>query len=1197
MMRKMLPVSSPLSLRARSDRPKNRPMNQRTNRGALPGTVACLLLALLVSASAQTVSLEPSVLRRIPAADIGDGRYWQQLRIVLSQDDAASPEAITILMPEGVVVSDTDEDGAIFDEIRVVYRATGAELPRFKTATVSSASRIVIESQERAGAGGELYVQFPIISTASPSASDLPYRDVLFADARESDLSGADLPVLNFVDSQSFASAGSMGIVDLGAPLAAGVDTTTTARGTWFPSDPAVLVLSLPDLVFDAGLGSPNRLAGHGDADDANDTVYRFFFSSDALLSVNTDVAIEALRVNGDGDTVYSENEGQGGSVRLVTRDLAAGSYWLYVTADVTGDIPLARSRVLVVRHEPVIERLGPSGTEPLTFDSGGLLDSAGTANGRGSRRLSLDLSVVDHDDSAMVHLFYSGNPNLGPANVTVTGETALLAGADAITISGALPEETTRFDWNTSGPIPVPTGDYYLYAIAVGGGQSSIERMSRQILVRHAPFLRLDATRDDGTVDTIITGGTRPQRLLTLTWGRNGFGGDEDVDDDALIDLYYSDRDDFAVPADVDVIEAAAASPTQDTHQIVGGLSKDADGRQDNQFVWDLWSLEGGDSIPASDRAYAIYGVISDGVYRRLVRMDGGTPGDAGSWLRFAHQPVIRPLQPVADLNIDGAHTARVSWEDMDLDDDARIRLVLSAEDHGSVSDYDAVTAGLAFVVNSADGRALPEVDPAFDLSEDASVDYYDVGTTHLSRSLNADGAPQPGTYTVYLAITEGPSFDSSTRAWRAPGRLHVASPGTAAGAAPFRLRPETFTIATGGEAQSIDVTVDAGGDTVDLVLLTLRLDGSLFSVRDMDPQAEGIQPFAVGAGFRTSKLVANTATSDESGGLFLTLEYFDPVVAGIPGLQGDRPLAHFDLLANGGAGAEPIQLIVDADNDHPSQLERGGVVIRVPQATELATAHLVDGRAAVGGRVILEGRTDRAAIVDVALRRWGQYTDIVDSLFAATNDEDESRPGVQVRLDTEGDFALLDVPPGQFDLHLRRAGYLEGRAVGLDLFPGAIVGGVRPSTSGAQGDSIMLGGDVAGYVDASGVSSPDNEVTLADWDYVAALFGRQVADTDDSSHADISGDGVVNVRDLSLVGANFRDHGPRPVYRRASTRPGAAVVALALPQVIAMGGHGQSRPVRRPSSHTRCPGRAALQLRPMVARRSWPLAGATYG
>ena len=134
-IRKMLPVST-----------RQSPCTRRSIQITLLGMAVWALLTPATPASAQTVSLEPAVLQRIPPADIGDGRYYQQLRIVLEHDDAASSEAISIDLPEGVVISDTDSDGALFDEIRVVYRAVDAELPRFKAATVTSESRIVIES-------------------------------------------------------------------------------------------------------------------------------------------------------------------------------------------------------------------------------------------------------------------------------------------------------------------------------------------------------------------------------------------------------------------------------------------------------------------------------------------------------------------------------------------------------------------------------------------------------------------------------------------------------------------------------------------------------------------------------------------------------------------------------------------------------------------------------------------------------------------------------------------------------------------------------------------------------------------------------------------------------------------------------------------------------------------------------------------
>ena len=77
----------------------------------------------------------------VPAGDVAGGRYWQQLRVVLDHDDAPSTETVTIDLPAGVALEDTDGDGGLFDEVRVVYRAVDTELPRFQAATVTDAQR------------------------------------------------------------------------------------------------------------------------------------------------------------------------------------------------------------------------------------------------------------------------------------------------------------------------------------------------------------------------------------------------------------------------------------------------------------------------------------------------------------------------------------------------------------------------------------------------------------------------------------------------------------------------------------------------------------------------------------------------------------------------------------------------------------------------------------------------------------------------------------------------------------------------------------------------------------------------------------------------------------------------------------------------------------------------------------------------
>ncbi|MBT4610080.1 MAG: hypothetical protein HOC05_08570 [Gemmatimonadetes bacterium] len=1095
----------------------------------MPRLVAALALGISLSlgataVDAQSVAIEPPELARVPRGDAGDQLYWQQLQITLAHPDEASSEAIRIGLPPLLVLHDADGDGALFDEVRVVYRAVSNELPRFEASTTTTEESIVLSSQGVAAAGGQVYVQFPCRATSnSPSATAVSYGAIEFADPAEVDVTQQS-PEISFIASNDLAAMGSMGIVDLAAPLSGAADTLTSARGTVYPASATVLVLDLPDLVFDGGEAHPNRRAGLGDGNDANDTPYLFYFATEPnLTQIGPDVATPAVVVA--DESIYQENEGTGASVHLLTRDLPSNTYWLYVVSEVTGRVPLGRSRALVVRHEPVIEQLGVRdndllAADAMVFDSGGLLDEQGQVNGEGPRRLVIQLQVVDHDDSARIHLFYSADPNLGPSDITRDGTLATLAGATAITGTDGVAEHTRRIDWRTVSPL-VEIGDYYVYAVAVGGSQATVDRTTHQILVRHSPFLRLDDL--DAAMDgaSIITGGLRPQRFLTLGWGQSGVDGDVDADDEALISLYLSPTPDISIPDGVAQIEQEEAA-----HLIVAGLNEEDDDRLSNQFVWDLWSLADGDFVPTAMQDYYLYGVIDDGSLSRLTRMGGSTPTP----LQFEHPPALLPLQPATPITVGAGESARISWQDMDLDDDARLRILLSPEDHGDSTDYSSVVSGQTYVVNSADGFAPSDVDLEMDLSEDDAADAFDLTTGHLQRGPNTSGAPQAGTYHVYLAITDDGTFGSDTRAWRTPGTLTLGGPAAIPARRVFNLLPENFTIGVNADRQQIDVVVDALEQSVDLVLITLRLDSAIFDVIDQDPGREGIQPFFVRDGFQGSKLVSNEATVEE-GSLLLTCEYFDPAPDGIPALVGDRALVAMEIVAIAGDGISDIQLLTDADNGQPSQLERDGEIIVPATAEPLATARLIPGRGTVNGTVSLEGRTDHSASIDVGWRHWGAFLDIEDSLFAVSNDIDSDRAGVQVSLQPDGSFQLSQTPTGRLDLHVRIDGYLEGRIAGLELHPGSTLDNVRPAT--VTGDTLLLGGDVAGYLNADGISLPDNEVTLADWDFVASLFARNLAADADSARADITGDGQVTIRDLTLVSANYLGRGPTPVYR----------------------------------------------------------------
>ncbi|MEE3258221.1 MAG: FlgD immunoglobulin-like domain containing protein, partial [Candidatus Latescibacterota bacterium] len=283
--------------------------------------------------------------------------------------------------------------------------------------------------------------------------------------------------------------------------------------------------------------------------------------------------------------------------------------------------------------------------------------------------------------------------------------------------------------------------------------------------------------------------------------------------------------------------------------------------------------------------------------------------------------------------------------------------------------------------------------------------------------------------------------------------------------------------------------------------------------------------------------KLVTNDAEEDGAGVLRLSMGYFEPTVNEIAGLGSDRVLATFQLRSLDVEGPVGIELEVETTTGQASRLELDGQAV-AELTTGLASAgELVAGRATVMGTIALEGRQDMSAQVDFSLRRWGDYATFTDEVFAIANDGDPGKEGVQVPVQADGSFVLAEVPTGRWDLHAHLSGYLEAWIPGLELFPAQVVEGAQLASPGSGDRPRMLGGDVTGYLEVDGSSTQDNEVTLADWDFVAAFFGLDVIGGSAGERADITGDDKVNIQDLSLVGANFRRRGPVPVYKAVAT------------------------------------------------------------
>jgi hypothetical protein len=109
----------------------------------------------------------------------------------------------------------------------------------------------------------------------------------------------------------------------------------------------------------------------------------------------------------------------------------------------------------------------------------------------------------------------------------------------------------------------------------------------------------------------------------------------------------------------------------------------------------------------------------------------------------------------------------------------------------------------------------------------------------------------------------------------------------------------------------------------------------------------------------------------------------------------------------------------------------------------------------------------------------------------------------------DASGNFRLEDLAPDTYEVYARMYGYLDSlKGSGVQ-----VVAGEECTDIGA---TKLLGGDVAPQPE------PNNVVDINDIAYIAFRFLG--ADTS----ADVNGDGVVNILDLTMAAANFGRFGP---------------------------------------------------------------------
>ena len=1102
---------------------------------------------------AQVISLSPYNLVNLPRGATDSNPYWQGLVIDLRQNPSVG-NTIEIFLPEDVSIADIDGDGSYEDEIALDDASTPGT--GYTSVQGSTANQILLTS-ETGGIAGSLYVHFPITTPANQDRENTVYGQVVFSNDREPIIPAGSIR-LNFVEPYDLqVSQFSMSFDG------SQEDTLTHVQGSVYPDSAGVVFTQpVPDMLSDVrGILSNNTLerAGisYGDADDTNDTPYKLWFSlRDSLTRVDTSVAVRAINsLNGE---LVSALEGDSLRLSLDVSALLDSTYFLYVTSSLTGNFPLMRSRGVRVRHQPVVLSVGTFlGGDADYIDSGLLLNlDNGTAGKTDSARarLTIPFQVVDNDDSASVKLFYSRSDTLDTSFVVVSGtwpdrSIERLSNATQINSSIALIEgrdEETHWSIVSNDSVFVESGDYYVYAVITDGKNLDMRRSDHTYNVRHSPLLILDS-REDRLIET---GGGAAERYYTISWNQDyGVNGDVALEDSALIALYYSASDSFAVPNGTSDIMAAAADSTRDTHLIVNSIAEDPDGVLDNQYVWDLWRFKNDDGggVPQEDVPYALYGIVQTDSTRRLVRWDDER--GVARTLRFSHRPYLRITSPLGPLEVDGRRSFSIEWEAVDVDEDATMWVLLTsleaAQGLGDSTDYQSLIGdGLVdWVANSLDGS----LGTASILSEDTTAGFA-VRPARLTRSLDGQSTPLVnGEYHAYVIIADSdaevPPDTALVR--RVEGLIRIV--GLEAGAvgletAVVEMVPAKLSMSVPGDTATVALRPHSGGAEIDLLSFFASVDTSFFSVVDQDRNQPGIQPFRInplltGLVLRDTLLVG--ADSLNVGNYLLDLIYYDQLDTDL--LDGDLTLAEFQVVSRDTVGSSEV-MIDHAGNRQSAFYHDGEIVTLIPPQTGVAISTLTRGE--IRGRVSLQGRSEVAGLVTFLLRDYNSILPIADSLFVAANDLDSTQVGIQDSIAADGSFHLREIPGGRYQLAVHVDSYLDGYYPLLEVYPGTVLFDVNPTYAVAEGQDVgyLLGGDVTGYVDADGNAEPDNEVDQLDIDFVVSYFGQTVRTENPGYLADVDRDSLVWISDLNIVAANFNRQGVQPVYKKAASLAGSA-------------------------------------------------------
>ena len=1178
-------------------------------------------ILILSGAFAATATLQPSsvpINAELNTSD-GDQYYVQSLLFKLDADGSGSwsaGDSIVVNLPEYLSIADVDDDGNWVDEVSGAIDVSNAGMSLNIEASNSSTIELRLDGGA-ASTGDSVMTFFPVrvkdhtIADSTTRDYDIVYGDGTFESTEPN-------PTVTYItgipDYITFAAEYS---------VSGGISDTSSKRGKFYPSAKKEamdsmsnknVTLLLPSLVEDLDSASVDSANWHDINLDSTETTpevkYTLWASKKSDLNrVKSSPSTQIPKVVEQPDEGLTTNPGQEcdivpdsayfSNTLLDGTNLEEGTWYFYVTSNVTSDWVLGQSDSVEIRHQPVfhysdgefkhagaggvldyadlgtydLSTNGVDDTTGMYLDSGGGVGVNGkwkddpSVDARNTENVDIHWEVDDIDDNAEVSIYISTESDL-------TTKSELMANAQEIGSDDLMEEanepgqeaDEYNFDINPPDSPYIEEGDYTVYLSADDGKNSNVYKVTRAngdayvLHVMHFPYLSFQSLNEnminiyDSTENKLVLNSAKNKRF-TINWGEKTTD-DRDIDGNASIDLYAIDKelddsDYTGYDVNVESVDETALpnSVTDPDAEAVhiASLKEDPDTRSDNRYSWDF---RNSGMIP--DSSFNIFALIQEGDDAQIVEYadstDGNFPGynpDADNFtfkFEIKHGTYILTKNPVEDkiVRLKGSDKYQLRWKAVDKDDSDIPGLVALVPDS-----VDSSIVDTSDISNNKDH---------YWLTTNSSGQYHDSSVVNIKNEkytadfggITVDAAgntstPPQGDYNVYYLYDDADNNNlSSLDAVKAAGKVHINRYDDLA--KDFELSPNRIT-AEKGDTITLDVYLEAKTENENIISVGIDVPTSKLSIVDQDENTSGIQPWNnESENFNGSELKNEVVENDSISTIAFEEYDGDDITAGVV------TIGYIELVVDSGnvdyeIDDEKIDFVTSGENATQVADEDGNIIAET--VPEVAANLQIASYGMISGEVDIQGRDNEGQQVTLKLVEEGSVEPITGVTSLDTLDENTSEPGIQYTLGAEGTYQMSGVPTGTYDLICKKKGWLNQRKASIDVRSFS-----KARNIDFEGSDKLLAGDCAGYAAVSGEALPDNQITSGDdGDEIKTAYGSTPGDDNWNEYADFTGDDYIGFDDLNYEQVNSgvdQGNGEGLLYKKSSGSNEDAVMGL---------------------------------------------------